>query len=427
MTAGGFDPAVGRCAYPGIDASVRRGDGKISGSFKGLLLGSAFQPIYSLAHRRPVGYEALLRATTGDGAGISPLQVFGMAEDEGEAIFLDRLCRTVHLGNFMAAGDEQSWLFLNVSPQVVVRGQDYGSFFLDLLTRNGMPACRVVVEILEGQIDDDLRLADTVNYYKELGCLVAIDDFGAGHSNFDRIWKVLPHIVKFDRSMITQASASRTVRRVLPGLISLIHETGSLALMEGIETEREALIALDSGVDLVQGFFFGRPGKATLSPASGNEAIARLCDFHDAQSQSEAGRSRRELARYEERFKQAATLLESGAGLGDACADLLRSPRAERCYLLDREGRQLGHNLSAPNWPARIDPRFAPLADGNGASWSRRHYFRRAANRPGEVQITRPYLSIAGANICITLSIALPREGQTVVFCCDLDWHETNP
>ena len=409
-------------AYHGVDALVCRSAEEVSGSFKGLRLGSGFQPIYSLAHRRVVGYEALLRATASDGAGVSPLTVFGMAADDAEAVFLDRLCRTVHLGNFMAAGDERSWLFLNVSPQVVVRGQDHGSFILDLLIRNGMPASRVVVEILEGQIDDDLRLADTVDYYKKLGCLVAIDDFGAGHSNFDRIWKVSPHIVKFDRSMIIQAATNRTVRRVLPSLVSLIHETGSLALMEGIETGDEALIAMDSGFDLVQGYYFGRPGNAALSTEPGSRAIDELHERHGSQSQSEANGYRRELACYEDRFRQAVDLVASGTLLEESCAPLLDSPRAERCYLLDSNGRQLGGNICAPAWPARTDPRFAPLADGSGAVWSRRHYFLRAVNSPGEVQTTRPYLSIAGANMCITLSVALQLNNQFVVFCCDLDW-----
>lgn len=414
-------PTAGRCGYRDIEAALSRG-GEICGRFRDLRIGSAFQPIYSLAHRRAVGYEALLRATADDGAGVSPLAVFGMTAAEVDAVFLDRLCRSAHVGNFMAAGNRESWLFLNVSPQVVVWGRDYGSFFLDLLTRHSLSACRVVVEILEGQIDDDARLAETVSYYKELGCLVAIDDFGAGHSNFDRIWKVSPHIVKFDRSMITQASANRTVRRVLPSLVSLIHETGSLALMEGIETAEEALIAVDAGFDLVQGYYFGRPGKAAASAEPGSRAIAELHDRHSAQSQSEAAGNRLELAFYEDRFKQAAAMVAAGTGLAQACAPLLGSPRAERCYLLDDDGRQVGGSVCAPNAPAHTDPRFKPLADGSGAVWSRRHYFRRAVNRPGQVQSTRPYLSIAGANMCITLSVALRRADRLVVLCCDLDW-----
>ncbi|MBS1191210.1 MAG: diguanylate phosphodiesterase [Rhodocyclaceae bacterium] len=422
MTAAALGRDSGQCCYHAIHASVRRGAGEISGAFKGLHIGSAFQPIYSLAHRRAVGYEALLRATAGAGTGFPPQAVFALTAGEAEAVFLDRLCRTVHLGNFMAADDGKSWLFLNVSPQVVVRGPDYGSFFLELLARNGMPAARVVVEILEGQIDDDQRLASTVAYYKDLGCLVAIDDFGAGHSNFDRIWKVSPHIVKFDRSMITQAATSRTIRRALPSLVSLIHETGSLTLMEGIETGVEALIALDSGFDLVQGYYFGRPGKAAASPEPGSRAIADLHDCYDSQAATEANDYRQEIARYEERLRQAAALVAAGAGLAAAAAPLLASPRAERCYLLASDGRQIGGNVCAPASQAGSNPRFKPLADGRGAVWSRRHYFRRAVNHPGEVQTTRPYLSIAAGNMCITLSVTLHRENRLVVLCCDLDW-----
>lgn len=419
-------PPDQRSDYAAVDAHVRRLDGTFNGRFKGLCIGSAFQPIYSLAHRRAVGYEALMRATAHDGTDVSPRAIFGSIGDEAETVFLDRLCRTVHLGNFMAAGDTQSWLFLNVSPEVVVRGRKHGSFFRDLLATHQIPGHRVVVEILEGQIDGDQHLAEMVEFYKGLGCLVAIDDFGAGHSNFDRIWKVSPHIVKFDRSMIAQAVTDPRVRHVLPSLVNLIHETGSLALMEGVETTDEALIAVDAGFDLVQGYYFGRPGRIEAPSPSPSPAMAdTIAELHERsglRSETEAQNYRQQLAAYEERFKEAALRVAAGVPMEEACASLLAAPRAERCYRLDADGRQIGDNVLPPGWRIRTDPRFTPLADGSGAVWSRRHYFRRALGRPGEMQTTRPYLSVAGANMCITLSIALPIDGCLVVFCCDLDW-----
>jgi hypothetical protein len=107
-----------------------------------------------------------------------------------------------------------------------------------------------------------------------------------------------------------------------------------------------------------------------------------------------------------------------------ACSAFLKLPRAERCYLLDREGRQQGGNFMASSTPSLTDPRFKPLADSSDAIWSRRHYFRRAINQPGEVQISRPYLSIAGGNMCVTLSAAVFREKEIVVLCGDLMWND---
>lgn len=417
-------PPAARPTLARIEDALSRTGGQVIGAFRGLRLASAFQPIFSLAHRRAVGYEGLLRAQTGDGAPMPPGAVFDLARDEGDAIFLDRLCRSLHLRNFLAGGNEHDWLFLNVSPQVIAAGRDHGSFFGDLLKSSGMPPARVVVEILEGRIADDSRLVDVAAYYKSLGCLVAIDDFGAGHSNFDRIWKVAPHIVKLDRSMISQAAANPTVRRVLPSLVGLIHETGSLALMEGIETEEEALIALHCGVDLVQGYHFGRPAPATLPGDGASTAIDRLHAAYAARALAEQTRSRRDLGQHEALFALAAARVAAGAALTEACADLLRRPRADRCYLLDDRGRQLGASIVAAERPALADPRLAPLADGSGAIWARRPYFLRALAHPDEIQMTRPYLSVANACMCVTLSIALRRNDQRLVFCCDVAWDE---
>ncbi|MBS4099178.1 MAG: EAL domain-containing protein [Sulfuricella sp.] len=397
-------------------------DGRRRGEFLNLSMGSAFQPIISLPHRRAVGYEALLRARAGDGQAVAPPTVFDMAQGESECVFLDRLCRYLHVGNFLAsAAAPDTWLFLNVNPLVSVQGREHGTFFEEMLAHYGIPAHRIVIEVLEGQIEQEDRLAASVDYYKSLGCLVAIDDFGAGHSNFDRIWRIGPHIVKLDRAMIAQAATNSVVRRLLPRLVSMVHESGSLALMEGIETEEQALISMDAGFDFVQGYYFGRPAD-TIGPL-GSEMVD-ICDRFRSFSDQENQRYRQELHRYETLFGNAARLLGAGRSIEPACRDLLEQPRVERCYLLDMEGRQHGANLAAPDRLRPPNPRFAPLADASGAVWSRKPYFRRAVAAPNQVQISRPYLSITGANMCVTLSILIDTQAGPRIFCLDLDWSD---
>lgn len=405
-----------------IESHTAEAEGRRAGMFQNLANTSAFQPIISLSHRRPVGYEALMRARTGGGQAVAPPAVFGAAQGEGECVFLDRLCRHLHVGNFLAsAADENSWLFLNVNPQVSVHGKDHGPFFAEMLQRHGMPPHRVVIEILEGEIREEEQLAAAVEYYKQLGCLVAIDDFGAGHSNFDRIWRVGPHIVKLDRSMIVQAGKNPVVRRLLPRLVSMIHESGSLALMEGIETEEQALISMDAGFDFVQGYYFGRPAE-TIGPLEG--VLVDICDRFRNFSDQENRRYRQELQRYEGVFKRASYLIAAGQPLEQAGRELLEMPKVERCYMLDIEGYQLGANLAASRLLRQPDPRFAPLADASGAIWSRKPYFRRAIEAPGQVQISRPYLSITGANMCVTFSVMLDTGSGPRIFCLDLDWSD---
>lgn len=421
--AGAADSLPARLTLDQIEPFMRTQNGRVSGRFGKIDLHSAFQPIYSLAHRRPVGFEALLRPYAADGTPLSPLDVFGMAQGEAENIFLDRLCRTIHTRNFLAQSDDVNWLFLNINPLVTVYGKRHGAFFADVLERYGMPPHRVVIEILEGQIRDEGLLAEAVMYFKELGCLVAIDDFGAGHSNFDRIWRIQPHIVKLDRSIVTQAGANRTVRRVVPNLVNLIHEAGSLALMEGVETEREALVAMDADTDFVQGYYFARPDRLLPGSAEGTPIDALNAKFK-LENKAERDDYKQKLHDYLDAFQVFVQQVRAGVDAQSACSGFLSLPRAERCYLLDKEGRQQGGNFLSPSTLSVNDPRFRPLADGSDATWARRHYFRRAVNHPGEVQISRPYLSIAGGNMCVTLSAGVFRGKEMVVLCGDLTWSD---
>jgi EAL domain-containing protein (putative c-di-GMP-specific phosphodiesterase class I) len=386
----------------------------------GMRLHSTFQPIYSLSHGRVVGYEGLLRAVASStGQALPPYQVFSSAQDEPEIVYLDRLSRALHMRNFCNQNDQSNWLFLNINPQVIVQGKHYGSFFKDLLERYQMPAARVVVEIIEGAIADEDQLTESVQFYKNLGCLVAIDDFGAGHSNFERIWRLAPDIVKLDRSMILQAVSKPTARRVLPGIVSLIHEAGSLVLIEGIETVEEAMIAMDTDVDLVQGNYFGSPGPL-LQETGYSSQISELFRKYSDTIPLEIRHKR--LALHNAAFAEAVARLQTGFSIAQACAPLLELAGGDRCYLLNRHGIQIGASLIAESHSGAEHARYQPLADGSGANWFRRPYLRRALQNPRELQVTRPYLSIATGNLCVTISMALNIQSQTQVLCYDVEW-----
>src|SRR5690606_2860583 len=121
---------------------------------------------------------------------ISPLSLFANQKTLSEIVFADRLCRALHVKNFAQQHDNNSWLFLNIHPTVMNQGQLFGSFFADLLEKNNISPNRVVIEILEHQIGNEALLDKSIQYYRSLGCLIAIDDFGVGQSNFDRIWRL---------------------------------------------------------------------------------------------------------------------------------------------------------------------------------------------------------------------------------------------
>jgi len=391
-------------------------------NFGGLSLGSAFQPIFSVAHRKAVGYEGLLRAYDVDGQYVQPGQVMQRPGSNREHLELDRSCRLLHAGNFSRQSCDVSWLFLNLNSQCLVNERPDAGFMRGLMAQTGLPARRIVIEILESEISDRAYLKELITHFRKLGCLIAIDDFGAGHSNFDRIWELQPDIVKVDRSLVHQAGKSLKVERILTGIVSLIHEAGSLVVIEGVETEKEALVALSSNADLVQGFFFARPQAEVRQDSQ----FATLIDDLLRKQHSVRSQYNRKLESQFGHFHEhyAAELADFSSGIAfEQCGQhVFQDERVVRCYLLDVDGYQIGKSQYSPSYTARLDIRHVPLLAGENANWSHRHYHYRAIQSPGQTQISRPYLSVAGSHMCVTVSQAVSLTGKTYVFCCDLDW-----
>jgi EAL domain-containing protein (putative c-di-GMP-specific phosphodiesterase class I) len=386
------------------------------------VLSSHFQPIYSLAHRRAVGYEALIRARDPGGRAVSPAELFVHAPLGEARVAMDRRCRQLHVGNFSRIGDPRSWLFLNVDPYVAAYGRRWGSFFSEMLRASGFPPHRVAIELIESPLDNEERLGAALEYYRSLGCLIVIDDFGAGQSNFDRIWRLRPDIVKIDREMTRRVGVEAVARRMFTGIVSLLHEAGALVCVEGIETETEALCAVDANADLMQGYLFASPAEVLPSDDACRPIFERLFSGFQTEAGEYRQRRRDQLKPYLASLDAAVRSIAGGYPYERAAQPLLELGCTQRCYLLAGDGSQLGENLEAERNASARDARLEPMQPRGGTSWQTKPYFRRAVEAPGRIQITRPYLSVTGPRQCVTLSLAFVAEGGLRVLCADLDF-----
>lgn len=384
-------------------------------------LHSVFQPIFSLCHRRPVGFEALLRSHDIDGCPVSPRTLLDLAGQRNELRQLDNLCQTLHIDAFAQQRTAPRWLFLNLEPNTITRRWYDDGTLLHSLADAGVAPHEVVIEILEGQIENEPALMDAITFFRNAGALVALDDFGTGHSNFERIWRLAPDIIKLDRGLIVEAEQHRSsrLRRILLNLVSLMHEAGSLVVCEGIETEAQARVALEADVDFVQGFYFAQP-RPRIGPVESG-ARKRLLALTgqpagDGMESSDAAR----LAPYADAFRDMLALLQAEVPIGSAVEPLLGLSRTARIYRLDAGGQEIDHCVG-PCMPKAGRGRSAPIADSQGGIWYRRRYFRAARAEPGRLQFSRPYLSSTGGYMCVTLSIAV-EAGSTEVVCCDVAW-----
>jgi len=389
-------------------------------------LRSAFQPIFSFAHRRVVGHEALLRAVDAHGRSISPAELFERCGSAAERESLDQACRILHSREFAKSCGPAEWLFLNVDASLFASrcGARASTAMRELARRAGLAPQQIVLEILEGAVPDGPEFEDEVNALKALGFLIALDDFGAGQSNFDRVFRLRPHIVKMDRSVILRASRDETVRRVTAQMIALLHECGALVVVEGVETLEEAFIALEADADFVQGYYFGRPQPAPLDPSAHSQAMTEAWRLGEQRSGSDVKACRERMQPYLDAIERAARDLQSGQEMARACRAFLRLEDADACFLIDGSGRQVGANhLPSSQRPGHCAPaQFAPLVDVAGACWSRRPYFRRAIANPGQIQVTRPYLAMQSLRMCVTLSMSVMTPVGLMIVCGDVAW-----
>ena len=399
-------------------------DGSFRARYKQTLISSHFQPIVSLTHGRVIGHEGLMRIDGPNRQSVTPIQLLQQIEnDPKELIKLDRLARILHMANARSVYD--GWLFLNMHPRIfaTVRDKTQRGFMAIACQEFGINPGHVVIEILEHSLRDEARFADAVRHIHDDGYLVALDDFGAGSSNFDRVWDLAPEIVKLDRSFALRVERDPLVRRLLPHIVALLHEAGAYVVLEGIETKTQAMIALDANVDFGQGYYFAKPQATPLPIHSPIETATLLWQNYDSEIVERERSTNERLQPYRKAVALIAENLSSGMTLAQACAGFLSLPDAEFCYLLDHEGRQVGDNVWRPGYVnERLGERFKPVASLPGARWSRRPYFRSAMESIGKVQNTRPYLSSASANVCITVSLAFLNHGNVQVVCGDIVW-----
>ena len=236
-----------------------------------------FQPILSARQRSIVGAEALSRGVMGVEALsrgnvlasaeisslIPPQQLFAMAEAEGLTLELDRLCRVTAIRTFAKLErHEDLILFINFNAASLERDPRALEDLLEQVKAANISPRNVAVEILENAFDDTQNLQGILEEFRERGFLLVLDDVGTGYSNLDRISIIKPDVLKLDRSLVNGIDRDHHRRELFKSLVQLTRRIGALVVAEGVETQQQAITALELGADLLQGFFLGVPERA---------------------------------------------------------------------------------------------------------------------------------------------------------------------
>jgi EAL domain-containing protein (putative c-di-GMP-specific phosphodiesterase class I) len=329
---------------------------------------ACFQPFIDTATGRIAGVEALGRLRQADGqlTSVGPL----FSDPRTPAIVLRRLDRQIR-DNALSRLHEAppDWfLSLNISPRWISRlRRDQALPSLKQLSRHGVNAQRIVFEITE--LDgDSQRLAEVVARYRQAGARIAIDDFGAGYSQLDRVLALQPDILKLDMRLFQAAALGGPSSDVVKALAQMAEKTGCWIIAEGVETEAQLSFALECGSRYVQGFLFARAQADFFDTDAFVERFAQLRQRYVQQKLAERAR----LMIMRQQLSELMAILQAWA---QASAPLSTLPQLEafpwllRFYQCDRHGTQLTPNLEWRNNGWEADDRYL------GHNWSWRPYF----------------------------------------------------
>jgi EAL domain-containing protein (putative c-di-GMP-specific phosphodiesterase class I) len=266
------DPAVRSLAHAAEE--LVRASGSPSLAWQGASLTTHFQPIYCVRREACLGFEALVRAWDEHGM-VAAEELFARTADSNRSL-LDWACRAMHLRNYATVDPGDRTLFVNIHPEAAVRDARRTREFAELVRYYGLTPKRVCIEILEAPCSSEKLLREAVEGYRDLGASIAMDDFGVGCSNFDRVVSLRPDVVKIDRSILAGAAGKDKARRMLPVMIELLHEFHAKVAVEGIETEAAALLAIEAKADYLQGYFFASPHSRLTEEVGGTALLDSL-------------------------------------------------------------------------------------------------------------------------------------------------------
>ncbi|HXD66911.1 MAG TPA: EAL domain-containing protein, partial [Solirubrobacteraceae bacterium] len=229
------------------------------------------QPIVDLMTGQTVQHELLLRMRSEDGEIIAPGAFLPAAERYGLISEIDRwvIRRAVQI----AAG--------GVPTEFNLSGRSIGDpdVLRELATavhESGVDPSLLVVEVTEtafvGQTEAGRAFAERV---RELGCRLALDDFGTGFSSLQYLKHLPADHLKIDIDFVRDLTSNETDARVVRGIVALAREFNQTTIAEGVEDQETLLMLRDMGVDLAQGYLFGRPAPMASHVYSGNPVPAR--------------------------------------------------------------------------------------------------------------------------------------------------------
>ncbi len=217
---------------------------------------SYFQPIIDNKTKEIIKYESLARLIDESGKVLTPYYFLDIAK---KGKYYTGVTSAILDNSFEALKNTYKNITINLSAidieDRVVREKIY-----KLLDEHKGKASHLVFELLEDEnIKDFDTIKDFIANVKKLGVKIAIDDFGSGYSNFEKLLDFQPDILKIDGSLIKNINNDKSALLTVKTIVSLAKELNIKTTAEFVENEEIFNIVCELGIDYSQGYYFGKP------------------------------------------------------------------------------------------------------------------------------------------------------------------------
>jgi diguanylate cyclase (GGDEF)-like protein len=216
-----------------------------------------FQPIVALASGEVIGFEALARWRHPSRGLIAPDVFIPIAEDAGmiqdlSFMLLRRACSEArHWPQHLS-------LSVNISP-LQLNDRWLAQRILQVLCATGFPAGRLIVEVTENRLVQDIEAARSILLsLKSAGIQIALDDFGTGYASLKHLRELQFDRIKIDRNFVQDMHAAEN-GQIVRAILNLSEGLGLPVTAEGVETDANADMLAGLGCQYGQGFLFSQP------------------------------------------------------------------------------------------------------------------------------------------------------------------------
>jgi PAS domain S-box-containing protein len=217
---------------------------------------SYFQPIINNKTQEIDKYESLVRLINEEGKVLSP---FFFLDISKKGRYYSQITNMVLDNSFSALRNTQMDISMNLSA-LDIESKTTKEKIFELLHKHKDEAHRIVFELLE---DENIKDFETIKTFiddaKKLGVKIAIDDFGAGYSNFERLLDYQPDILKIDGSLVKDIDTNAYSLSVVKTIVAFAKEQNIQTVAEFVENENIYNILKELGIDYSQGYYFGKP------------------------------------------------------------------------------------------------------------------------------------------------------------------------